>query len=62
MVDQLNRKFNMQVDVNRLHSQDLPTLQKEREDLETDIDRLNSLCSRYDTMKYQMESCAHEFE
>ena len=62
VLDQLNRNFEIQVDVNKTQTQDLPAIIKEREDIESDLERLNSLSQRYNEMRRKLEQSGDEFE
>jgi hypothetical protein len=62
VLDQLNRNFEIQVDVNKTQTQDLPAVMKEREDIESDLERLNSLSHRYNEMRRKLEQSGDEFE
>ena len=52
----------MASDLNHLETVEINQLKKDKVDLETDLNRLQSLSSRYAELDRQMEDCTAEFE
>ena len=60
--DQLTHKIELASDFNHLENIEIYQLQRDKLDLETDLDRLNKLSGRYALLDRQMEDCTAEFE
>jgi len=60
--DQHTHKIELSSDLNHLKTVEIYQLEKDKADLETDLNRLQQLSSRYTELDRQMEDCSAEFE
>jgi len=60
--DQHTHKIELSSDLNHLMTVEIYQLEKDKADLETDLNRLQQLSSRYAELDRQMEDCSAEFE
>ena len=60
--DQHTHKIELSSDLNHLKTVEIYQLEKDKADLETDLNRLQQLSSRYAELDRQMEDCSAEFE